>query len=67
MTVLGSPARPRGNTPFANAEPRIAAVALTGLAGREKDVARGESERVANKGVGVSKEGQEIFDALARM
>lgn len=64
--MLGSSARPRGNTPFTNAEPRIAAMALTGLAGREKDVARGEIERVANKGVGVSKEGQEIFDALAR-
>lgn len=67
VTVLGSSPRPRGSTPFTSAEPRIAPVALAGLAGREKDVARGESERVANKGIGVSKEGQEIFDALARM
>lgn len=63
----GAPPRARSTTPFASAEPRIGVVALAGLVGREKDVARNESDRVASRGIGVSRDGQDIFDALARM
>lgn len=67
MTVLGPAAKAPTRTPFTSAEPRIGAVSLGALQGREKDAGGREAERVAMKGVGVSGEGQAIFDALARM
>jgi len=66
VTVLGA-APKRSATPFTSAEPKIGAVNITALQNREKDAGRNEAERIANKGVGVSREGQEIFDALARI
>ncbi|RPB10385.1 hypothetical protein P167DRAFT_252154 [Morchella conica CCBAS932] len=68
VTVLGNPNKQqRSNTPFTNAEPKIGPVNLNMLGGKEKDTARSEAARVANIGVGVTAEAQEIYDALSRL
>jgi hypothetical protein len=67
VTVLSAPKqRPAGGLSFTNAEPRIGAMDLGAVVAREKDAARAEAERIASRGVGVTKEAQDIFDALAR-
>jgi len=52
--------------PFTNAEPKIGPVNLAAIQARERDVHRQESAGLERRGVGVSKEAQEIFDALSR-
>jgi hypothetical protein len=52
--------------PFTNAEPRVGPVNLAAIQARERDVHRQESAGLERRGVGVSKEAQEIFDALSR-
>jgi hypothetical protein len=68
VTVLGNPNKQqRSNTPFTNAEPKIGPVNLNMLGGKEKETAKSEAVRVANIGVGVTAEAQEIYDALSRL
>ncbi|RPB05159.1 hypothetical protein L873DRAFT_1663828 [Choiromyces venosus 120613-1] len=66
VTVLSAPKQRSVAQPFTNAEPKIGTVDIAAVAAREKDAARAEAERIANKGVGVTKEAQDIYDALAR-
>lgn len=64
--MLSAPKRPAGGQPFTNVEPKIGAMDLALVTAREKEAARAEAERIASRGVGVTKEAQDIFDALAR-
>ena len=65
--VVVTAAAPTGKKPgFANAEPKIGYVSAGVVVARERDAARQEHERVQRLGKGVTKEGQEIFDALSR-
>jgi len=67
VSVLSAPKqRPAGGQPFTNAEPKIGAMDIGLVTAREKEAARAEAERIASRGVGVTKEAQDIFDALAR-
>lgn len=66
VTVLSAPKQRSVAQPFTNAEPKIGTVDIAAVAAREKDAARAEAERIANKGVDVTKEAQDIYDALSR-
>lgn len=60
--LAAAPARPRLPMPFTHAAPPIAPVDLAAVSVRERVVARMQT----SKGVGVSRDAQDIFDALSR-
>ena len=77
VTVLarGTPAPPQTSPsvaptspigPFGSLRPHISPVNLPNVLARENAAVRAQSERFATRGVGVTKEAQEVFDALAR-
>jgi len=51
---------------FADAQPGIARVDTRALRAREDDALRKLKDKEAARGKGVGKEGQDVFDALAR-
>lgn len=60
-------ANPSDPTTFANARPTIAAVDVKRLQDRERAKIEKLKEEERNRGKGVSKEGQAIYDSLKRM
>ncbi|KAF1983555.1 hypothetical protein K402DRAFT_406794 [Aulographum hederae CBS 113979] len=56
-----------GTSGFETASPNIAKIDLDALRAREEAAIRKMKEKDATKGKGVTKEGQEIFDALHRL
>jgi len=51
---------------FTDAQPGIARVDTRALRAREDDALRKLKDKEASRGKGVGKEGQDVFDALAR-
>jgi len=52
--------------PFGTAEPKIGPVNLQAASARESAAVKSEAQKLAGKGVDVSVEAQEIFDALSK-
>jgi len=52
--------------PFGLAEPQLRPLSISGLVNRQSAALRAEYDRSQGHGIGVSKEGQDIFDALSR-
>lgn len=74
VSVLSGPAKNSSGSggqvtggPFANVEPKIGLVTINNVLDREKTTVKQEAERSVTRGVGVTKEAQEIFDGLSRM
>ncbi|KAI5777635.1 anticodon-binding domain-containing protein [Geopyxis carbonaria] len=65
VTVI-APAPPGKKPGFSNAEPKIAYLNTSFIASRERDATKDEANRQMRVGKGVTKEGQDIFDALSR-
>ena len=72
LSTAGPPQQPAnsspqtGKGPFSNAEPKIAPVNISTVEARERAAVRKEIEKITQKGVDVTQEAQEIFDALSR-
>ncbi|KAL7266075.1 hypothetical protein RUND412_011393 [Rhizina undulata] len=67
VTVLSQPKnRPSPNQPFSHAEPKIGPVNLAALMAREREASKAEMAKSATRGVDVTKDAQDIFDALSR-
>lgn len=59
-------APPPGKHGFGGAEPKIGYINVGAINAKEKEAMRAEQERLLRIGKGVTKEAQEIFDALSR-
>ncbi|KAF2996455.1 hypothetical protein E8E13_004162 [Curvularia kusanoi] len=64
--IVGLGERAQENNGFDGAVPSIAKVDMAALMAREEQTIREMKKKDAQKGKGVSREGQEIFDILAR-
>jgi len=64
VAVVAAAAQPRKG--FAGAEPKIGRVGVGAPSGREAVAHAEEQKRLARVGKGVTREGQDIFDALSR-
>ncbi|KAF3941609.1 hypothetical protein ABW19_dt0208716 [Dactylella cylindrospora] len=67
--VVVAPSKPSQNStnakgPFSVAEPQIKPLSLQSIKNREQATSRAEYEKLMGHGVGVTAEGQEIFNAL---